>query len=47
MSFKGVLLEGIMGTLFLNQMKKQAASFVQEKYRNARLALTDITPIEL
>ncbi|CAL1396315.1 unnamed protein product [Linum trigynum] len=36
-----------MGSLFLNQMKKQACSFLQEKYKTARLALTDITPIEL
>ncbi|CAN0904724.1 Epn2 [Linum grandiflorum] len=35
-----------MGTLFLNQMKKQARSFLQEKYKTARLALTDVAPIE-
>ncbi|CAN1180795.1 Epn2 [Linum perenne] len=36
-----------MGTIFLNQMKKQARSFLQEKYKTARLALTDVAPIEL
>lgn len=36
-----------MGTLFINQIKRQAASFIQEKYRTARLALTDTTPAEL
>ncbi|CAL1411031.1 unnamed protein product [Linum trigynum] len=36
-----------MGTPFLNQMKKQACSFLQDKYKTARLALTDVTPIEL
>ncbi|KDP40352.1 hypothetical protein JCGZ_02350 [Jatropha curcas] len=36
-----------MGTLFLNQIKRQASSFLQEKYKNARLALTDVSRIEL
>ncbi|EEF33568.1 epsin-3 [Ricinus communis] len=36
-----------MGILFLNQIKKQASFFLQEKYKNARLALTDISRAEL
>ncbi|XP_057958501.1 uncharacterized protein LOC131151264 [Malania oleifera] len=36
-----------MGTLFLNQIKKQASSFLQEKYKSARLVLTDVTDAQL
>ncbi|XP_050216401.1 uncharacterized protein LOC126667464 [Mercurialis annua] len=36
-----------MGTLFLNQIKKQATFFLQEKYKNVRLALTDVSQAEL
>ncbi|XP_048334127.2 epsin-3 [Ziziphus jujuba] len=36
-----------MGTLLLGQIKKQASSFLQEKYRSARLVLTDVTQAEL
>ncbi|KAH7573214.1 hypothetical protein ACOSP7_006712 [Xanthoceras sorbifolium] len=36
-----------MGTLFLNQIKKQASFFLQNKYKTARLAFTDVTQAEL
>ncbi|XVF28581.1 hypothetical protein REPUB_Repub15cG0042400 [Reevesia pubescens] len=36
-----------MGTLLLNQIKKQASCFLQEKYKNARMALSDVTAAEL
>ncbi|KAJ8768432.1 hypothetical protein K2173_021585 [Erythroxylum novogranatense] len=36
-----------MGTFLLNEMKKQARSFLQDKYRTARLALTDVTRAEM
>lgn len=36
-----------MGTLFLSEIKKQASSFLQEKYKVARLVFTDVTPAEL
>ncbi|KAE8735971.1 COP1-interacting protein-related, putative isoform 1 [Hibiscus syriacus] len=36
-----------MGTLLLNKIKKQASCFLQEKYRNARIAFTDVTAAEL
>ncbi|CAM8979470.1 unnamed protein product [Rhodiola kirilowii] len=36
-----------MGTVFLDQLKKQASSFIQEKYKTARLVLTDVTQAEL
>ncbi|RWR96623.1 Epsin domain-containing protein [Cinnamomum micranthum f. kanehirae] len=36
-----------MGTLFLSEIKKQACSFLQEKYKSARLILTDVTEAEL
>ena len=37
----------VMGSLLLNHIKKQASSFLQEKYKNARLAFTDVTEAEL
>ncbi|KAK8661563.1 hypothetical protein V6N13_091162 [Hibiscus sabdariffa] len=36
-----------MGTLLLNKIKQQASCFLQEKYRNARIAFTDVTAAEL
>ncbi|XVF62837.1 hypothetical protein PTKIN_Ptkin09bG0040700 [Pterospermum kingtungense] len=36
-----------MGTSLLNQIKKQASCFLQEKYNNARMALSDVTAAEL
>ncbi|KAI4368408.1 hypothetical protein MLD38_016967 [Melastoma candidum] len=36
-----------MGTLILNQIKRQASTFFQEKYRTARLVLTDVSPSEI
>ncbi|KAL5983107.1 hypothetical protein ACLOJK_017188 [Asimina triloba] len=36
-----------METMLLSEMKKQASSFIQDKYRTARLILTDVTPAEL
>ncbi|KAF7145789.1 hypothetical protein RHSIM_Rhsim04G0177300 [Rhododendron simsii] len=36
-----------MGTLFLGQIKKQASSFLHEKYKTARLVLSDVTQAEL
>ncbi|KAK9289087.1 hypothetical protein L1049_017558 [Liquidambar formosana] len=36
-----------MGTLLIDQLKRQASSFLHDKYRNARLALTDVTQAEL
>ncbi|XP_077228161.1 uncharacterized protein LOC143861123 isoform X2 [Tasmannia lanceolata] len=36
-----------MGSLFLSEMKKKASSFLQEKYKSARLVLTDVTQAEL
>ncbi|PPS11009.1 hypothetical protein GOBAR_AA09631 [Gossypium barbadense] len=36
-----------MGTLLLNKIKKQASCFLQEKYRNARIAFSDVTAAEL
>ncbi|KAJ6837745.1 clathrin interactor EPSIN 1-like [Iris pallida] len=36
-----------MGTPFFHELKKQASFFFREKLKNARLALTDVTPAEL
>ncbi|KAM7280899.1 hypothetical protein ACFE04_008033 [Oxalis oulophora] len=36
-----------MGTLLLDQIKKNASSYLQEKYKVARLVFTDVTPAEL
>ncbi|XP_019180501.1 PREDICTED: epsin-3 [Ipomoea nil] len=36
-----------MGNLFLNKIKKQASYFLHEKYKTARLFLTDATQAEL
>ncbi|KAK0607765.1 hypothetical protein LWI29_020198 [Acer saccharum] len=36
-----------MGTLFMDQIKKQASSFLHAKYKTARLAFTDVTQTEL
>lgn len=36
-----------MENLLLGQVKKQASSFLQEKYKAARLALTDVTEAEM
>ncbi|KAM7488440.1 hypothetical protein LguiB_025924 [Lonicera macranthoides] len=36
-----------MATFSLDQMRKQASSFLHEKYRNARLVFTDVTEAEL
>ncbi|KAF9605690.1 hypothetical protein IFM89_018033 [Coptis chinensis] len=36
-----------MGTLILSEMRKRASGFLHEKYKSARLALTDVTPAEL
>ncbi|XP_058099208.1 uncharacterized protein LOC131243708 isoform X2 [Magnolia sinica] len=36
-----------MGSPFFHEFKKQASFFLKEKIRTARLALTDVTPIEL
>ncbi|XP_068669142.1 ENTH domain-containing protein C794.11c [Aristolochia californica] len=36
-----------MGTPFFHELKKQASFFLREKIKNARLALTDVTPAEL
>ncbi|XWS13869.1 hypothetical protein CRYUN_Cryun36dG0075900 [Craigia yunnanensis] len=36
-----------MGTLLLKQIKKQASCFLQEKYKNVRMALSDVTAAEL
>ncbi|KAI3442104.1 ENTH domain-containing protein [Psidium guajava] len=36
-----------MENLLLGQVKKQASSFLQDKYKAARLALTDVTQAEL
>ncbi|KAI6693567.1 hypothetical protein NL676_021277 [Syzygium grande] len=36
-----------MENLLLGQVKKQASSFLQEKYKAARLALTDVTEAEI
>ncbi|XP_054796119.1 uncharacterized protein LOC129301587 [Prosopis cineraria] len=36
-----------MGTPFLEQIKKQTSSFLQEKYKVARLKFTDVTEAEL
>ncbi|OVA07490.1 Epsin domain [Macleaya cordata] len=36
-----------MGTLLLREFKKKASGFLQEKYKTARLALTDVTEAEL
>ncbi|XP_020599832.1 epsin-2-like [Phalaenopsis equestris] len=36
-----------MGTPFFYEFKKQATFFLREKIKNARLALTDVTPAEL
>ncbi|CAM8887419.1 unnamed protein product [Rhodiola kirilowii] len=33
--------------MFLGQLKKQASSFIQDKYKTARLVLTDATQVEL
>ncbi|KAL6192038.1 hypothetical protein ACLB2K_038425 [Fragaria x ananassa] len=39
--------ELIGGTMFLDHIKKQASQFLQERYKTARLAFTDVTPAEL
>ncbi|CAL5347454.1 unnamed protein product [Camellia sinensis] len=36
-----------MGNLFLDQIKKQASSFLHEKYKTVKLVLTDVTEAEL
>ncbi|KAF5183708.1 Epsin-2 [Thalictrum thalictroides] len=36
-----------MGTLILNEMKKRASGFLHDKYKSARLVLTDVTRAEL
>ncbi|XP_059650670.1 uncharacterized protein LOC132296486 [Cornus florida] len=36
-----------MGTLFLDQLKRQASSFLHERIKTARLVLTDVTQAEL
>lgn len=36
-----------MGNLFLDKIKKQASYFLHEKYKTARLFLTDATQAEL
>lgn len=38
---------GKMGTPFFHEFKKQASFFFKEKIKTARLALTDVTPVEL
>jgi len=34
-------------SMFLSDIKKQASSFIQEKYKTAKLALTDVTQAEM
>uniref|UniRef100_A0A5B6YJ30 Putative epsin-2 n=1 Tax=Davidia involucrata TaxID=16924 RepID=A0A5B6YJ30_DAVIN len=36
-----------MGTLFLDRIKRQASSFLHQRYKTVRLVLTDVTPGEL
>nr|KYP38066.1 Epsin-2 [Cajanus cajan] len=36
-----------MGSLLLEQLKKQTTSFLQEKYKSARMTFTDVTEAEL
>ncbi|CAH8261539.1 unnamed protein product [Arabidopsis lyrata] len=36
-----------MGTLWFGEIRKQASSFIQDKYNVARLVLTDVTEAEL
>ncbi|KAE9612075.1 hypothetical protein Lal_00022238 [Lupinus albus] len=36
-----------MGSLLLNQIKKQTTNFLQEKYKSARITFTDVTEVEL
>ncbi|RDX74212.1 Epsin-2, partial [Mucuna pruriens] len=36
-----------MGTPFLNQIKRQTTTFLQEKYKSARMTFTDVTEAEL
>jgi epsin len=36
-----------MGSLLLDQIKKQTTNFLQEKYKTARMAFTDVTGAEL
>jgi len=36
-----------MGTPLFHEFKKQASFFLKEKFKTARLALTDVTPGEL
>ncbi|WVY96657.1 hypothetical protein V8G54_028808 [Vigna mungo] len=36
-----------MGSLFLEQIKKQTTTFLQEKYKSARMTFTDVTEAEL
>ncbi|KAK6646055.1 hypothetical protein PHAVU_L005243 [Phaseolus vulgaris] len=42
-----VLLNKKMGTPLFHDFKKQASFFLKEKFKTARLALTDVTPAEL
>ncbi|KAJ6900371.1 Epsin domain [Populus alba x Populus x berolinensis] len=35
-----------MGSPLLHEFKRQASSFLKEKIKTARLALTDVTPTE-
>lgn len=36
-----------MGSLFLGQIKKQTSTFLQEKYKSARMAFTDVSEAEM
>ncbi|XP_027367796.1 epsin-3 [Abrus precatorius] len=36
-----------MGSLFLEQIKRQTTTFLQEKYKSARMTFTDVTETEL
>ncbi|KAK7278422.1 hypothetical protein RJT34_23450 [Clitoria ternatea] len=36
-----------MGSIFLEQIKKQTTNFLQEKYKSARMTFTDVTEAEL
>ncbi|XP_061370765.1 epsin-3 [Gastrolobium bilobum] len=36
-----------MGSIFLDQIKKQTTNFLQEKYKSARITFTDVTEAEM
>ncbi|KAG6488863.1 epsin-3-like [Zingiber officinale] len=47
MIYEGLSWHIAMASPFFDELRKQASSFLKEKIRSARLALTDVTPAQL